>query len=480
MAKVPGLGLDQSQLADVINQQYKGYSQKQRNQMMQSAAATPDNWASITNKANQTATQPSEFLGAGRTSDIPSVSMDGQKLTGYDDSNLSSLYNMNSGYKDTPFDYIDSSGKGYYTPETSNRIESSAPNFLSGSFGAYNNPSGNYYDPRGVSAGGYYFADPWGFSHSLSKAGPNKYFVSENTLNENTRSGTADTWFSLNPNADLSGLQYGQFQGQNGLFFDPTKTNLSSLLTPGRNNSAYAEKKSGGILAPLSEALEFVDPLGYAIEGGVAGLLGYDSGLDMVRNLGEPIGNLAGAIWSGGIPWGSIAMGAENASTGNWEGVGNNAINGLASYAGSNVGSGGVMGTDVSLGSAAANSAANNMIINAGANYARTGDLENALKAAAFSTASGAAGNWLDSATASSLGEIGSKALGGAASGGLNSLFTKNSPIEGSLFGAMSGGLHGFLNSTDRSNNTYSKQQDTKNRQTAQAATKLAKLFTKK
>ena len=199
-----------------------------------------------------------------------------------------------------------------------------------------------------------------------------------------------------------------------------------------------------------------------------------------MRNLGEPIGNLAGAIWSGGIPWGSIAMGAENASTGNWDAVGNNAINGLASYAGSNVGSGSVMGTDVSLGSAAANSAANNMIINAGANYARTGDLENALKAAAFSTASGAAGNWLGNATNTQLGEISSKALGGAASGGLNSLFTKNSPIEGSLFGAMSGGLHGFLNSTDRSNNTYSKQQDTKNRQTAQAATKLAKLFTKK
>ena len=34
MAQVPGLGLDQSQLADVINQQYKGYSQKQRNQML--------------------------------------------------------------------------------------------------------------------------------------------------------------------------------------------------------------------------------------------------------------------------------------------------------------------------------------------------------------------------------------------------------------------------------------------------------------
>lgn len=474
MAQIPGLGLDQSQLADVINQQYKGYSQKQRNQMMQSAAATPDNWASITNQANQTATQPSEFLGAGRTSDIPSVSMDGQKLTGYDDSNLSSLYNMNSGYKDTPFDYIDSSGKGYYTPETSNRIESSAPNFLSGWFGAYNNPSGNYYDPRGVSAGGYYFADPWGFSHSLSKAGPNKYFVSENTLNENTRSGTADTWFSLNPNADLSGLQYGQYQGQNGLFYDPMKTNLSSLLTPGRNNSAYADPGHG-----------FFGDFGKIV---------------------EPVGNILGAIYSSGVPWGSILVGVDNVASGNEEAATGNLINGLVSYGGSQISlggtggapvetavgssgaaansmagsSGGIFGSGVSLGSTAANQAAQSMIMNAGANYARTGDLENALKAAAFSTASGAAGNWLGSATAGDLGEIGSKALGGAASGGLNSLFTKNSPIEGSLFGAMSGGLHGFLNSTDRSNNTYNKQQNTKNRQTAQAATKLAKLFTKK
>lgn len=472
MAQVPGLGLDQSQLADVINQQYKGYSQKQRNQMMQAAAASPDNWGAITQQANKTATQPSEFLGAGRTSDIPSVYMDGQKLTGYDDSNLSSLYNMNPNYRGVDFDYTDSVGKGYYTPETQNRIESSAPNFISGTKTSY--------DLNPTKAGGYYFSDPWGFSHSVDKLGDNKYFVSADTLNQHTRSGTADTFYGLDRTKDLSGLFYGQNQGKEGLFFDPTKTNLSSLLTPQRNNSAYAEKKSRGILAPLNKSLAYVDPLGHAIEGGVADLLGYDSGLDMVRNLGEPIGNLAGALWSGGVPWGSIAMGAENASTGNWEGVGNNAINGLASYAGSNVGSGGVMGTDVSLGSAAANSAANNMIINAGANYARTGDLENALKAAAFSTASGAAGNWLGSATASSLGEIGSKALGGAASGGLNSLFTKNSPVEGSLFGAMSGGLHGFLNSTDRSNNTYSKQQDIKNRQTAQAATKLAKLFTKK
>ena len=448
MAQVPGLGLDQSQLADVINQQYKGYSQKQRNQMMQSAATTPDNWGAITQQANKTATQPTEFLGAGRTDNIPTVSQDGQQLTGYDQGNLSSLYNQNAGYQGRNFDYTDSAGKGYFNLNTQKDVEGSNPNFISGDFNAYKNPSGNYMEHRPISAGGYYYADPWGFSHSLSKAGNNKYFVSENTLNEHTRSGTADTWYSLNPNADLSGLQYSQFQGQTGLFFDPTKTNLSSLLTPGRNNSAYADPGHG-----------FFGDFGKIV---------------------EPVGNILGAIYSSGVPWGSILVGVDNAASGNEKAAKGNIINGLVSYGGSNVGSGGVMGSNVSLGSAAANSTANNMIINAGANYARTGDLENALKAAAFSTASGAAGNWLGSTTASSLGEIGSKALGGAASGGLNSLFTRNSPIEGSLFGAMSGGLHGFLNSTDKSNNTYNKQQDTKNRQTAQAATKLAKLFTKK
>ena len=466
MAQVPGLGLDQAQLADVINQQYKGYSQKQRNQMMQSAAASPDNWGAITQQANKTATQPSEFLGAGRTSDIPSVSMNGQKLTGYDDSNLSSLYNMNPNYRGVDFDYTDSVGKGYYTPETQNRIESSAPNFISGAKTSY--------DLNPTKAGGYYFSDPWGFSHSVSKVGPNKYFVSENTLNKHTRSGTADTWFSLNPNADLSGLQYGQFQGQNGLFFDPTKTNLSSLLTPGRNNSAYADPGHG-----------FFGDFGKIV---------------------EPVGNILGAIYSGGVPWGSILVGVDNVASGNEKAAKGNIVNGLVSYGGSQISlggtggapvgtavsstgsaansmsgsAGGIFGSGVSLGSTAANQAAQAMLMNVGANYARTGDLETALKAAAFSTTSGAAGNWLGSATASSLGEIGSKALGGAASGGLNSLFTKNSPIEGSLFGAMSGGLHGFLNSTDRSNNTFNRQQNEKNRQQAQAITKLARLFMKK
>lgn len=528
MAQVPGLGLDQSQLADVINQQYKGYSQKQRNQMMQSAATTPDNWGAITQQANKTATQPTEFLGAGRTSDIPVVY----------------------------------SGTDTYTsisPEKYQEYKTSMPEFGTGSFSPqYSNDKAYYFNDAGVSnlnqLSGVYdflkkinplrtntvpntpltytsFMDQYGATPAGGWSDANTKYSSDNTslqrwmsdssflpqfslygsgtpadiqkgfnilqrmspqnigefwgLSPETKKGMLENpanalqfmratanpansdWLSIGAEGGYSGIDSYQFDPKKGMTVDPSRY----LQIDDSNN---------GLLGSLNSFMNKVDPLNGAIENAVGKALGFDSGLDMVRGIGEPIGNLAGAIFSGGIPWGSIVMATDNISTGNDEALLGNVINGIGSYAGANVGSNGVMGTNVSLGSAAANSAANNMIINAGANYARTGDLENALKAAAFSTVSGAAGNWLGRASASNLGEIGSRALGGAASGGLNSLFTKNSPIEGSLFGAMSGGLHGFLNSTDRSNNTYNREQDRKNRNTAQNVTKLARLFTRK
>lgn len=594
MAQVPGLGLDQSQLADVINQQYKGYSQKQRNQMMQSAAATPDNWGAITQQANKTATQPTEFLGAGRTDNIPTVSKDGVQWTGYDDAGLQRLYGMNQNYNPvtsrwteqvknpnyvapdpyavtqnqydpnnmwaygstyssqsepeylqvqreqrTPVstDYTDSVGKKYYSPETINKIESSAPNFLSGWFGAYSNPSGNYYDPRGVSAGGYYFADPWGFSHSLSKVGNNKYFVSENTLNENTRSGTADTWFSLNPNADLSGLQYGQFQGQNGLFFDPTKTNLSSLLTPGRNNSAYAEKKSGGFLGGLNNLAEgiakWTDPVFYKSMGGgtdsslwkdltneglygavfnkldpildkidpghnwtqdqITGAIGADSQKEAFNQIAPLVlAAVTYGVGSGGAAAGSAAGGATTGSMAGSIMQGVQALNSLNSgdFAGaalSGLGAANVNPasaftgklTDLGMSPDVAKMVGN-FGVSAASNLMRGQDMNSALASSLFSTASGKAGSEIGKALSPTLGEIGSRAIGGAASGGLNSLFNKNNVVAGSLFGGMSGGLHGFLNSTDRQNKTFSKEQNIKNQQQAQNLTKLARMFVKK
>lgn len=561
MAQVPGLGLDQSQLADVINQQYKGYSQKQRNQMMQSAAASPDNWGAITQQANKTATQPTEYLGAGRTSDIPNVSYNGERYT--------------------PI-----------SPDQYQQFESKMPEFGKGEFSPnYTNAQASYYNSTGLGklnqlSNVYDYLDkinplrtktetwtpsaeqlashkPW----DKSPLGPDPSLGYKEVL------GGVDEFGNASPSVwtrqvQETPLTYTDFMNQYGATpeggwtdANTKRSGLSSLLYRDKNinplqqwmkDPSFLPKFSllgsgspediqrgfnilqsmspqnigefwslspevqRGMLANPAAALQQMratankangDWLSVGAEGGFSGFDAYswdanrgltvdpsrylqidDSntgllgslGLDGLSGVVEPIGNIAGAVFSGGIPWGSIVMAADNISTGNDEALLGNAINGVGSYAGANVDSTGVMGTSTSLGSAAANSAANNMIINAGANYARTGDLENALKAAAFSTASGAAGNWLGSATASGLGEIGSKALGGAASGGLNSLFTKNSPIEGSLFGAMSGGLHGFLNSTDRSNNKYNREQDTKNRNTAQTATKLARLFTRK
>lgn len=81
--------------------------------------------------------------------------------------------------------------------------------------------------------------------------------------------------------------------------------------------------------------------------------------------------------------------------------------------------------------------------------------------------------------TSDYLGDAMSKVVGGAAGGGLNSLFNQNSPVQGSLFGAMSGGLHGFLNSSARDANTLTPEVNSSNKKTANDVTNLARLFTR-
>ena len=110
-------------------------------------------------------------------------------------------------------------------------------------------------------------------------------------------------------------------------------------------------------------------------------------------------------------------------------------------------------------------------------NAVRGGDPKTALASALFSTASGEAGKYLTDATKGALGDIGSKMVGGAASGGLNSLFSNNNAVAGSLFGGMSGGLYGFLNSTAAQSNTLDKPTDARNRQAAIQFSKLANLM---
>ena len=583
MAQVPGLGLDQSQLADIINQQYKGYSQKQRNQMMQSAAATPDNWGAITQQANKTATQPTEFLGAGRTSDIPNVSYNGERYTPISPDQYQQFESkmpefgkgeFSPNYTNAQASYYNSTGLGklnqlsnvydYLGKINPQRTKTetwtpSAEQLASRKWGGNSplrpDPSLGYQEVYGgQDENGNSIPSTWtrqvqdtpltytdfmnqygatpegGWTDANTKGGGLSSIFNSNPLQQWMKDPSFLPKFSLLGSGSPEDMQkgfnilqrmspqnIGEFwslspEVQRGMLEYPAAAlqQMRATANPANGDwlSVGAEGGFSGFDAYTWDANKglTVDPSRYLqIDDSNNGLLG-SLGLDGLRGVVEPVGNILGAIYSGGIPWGSIVAGVDNLSTGNDQAILGNVTNGLVSYGGSQISlggtggapvetavgssgaaansmagsSGGIFGSGVSLGSTAANQAAQSMIMNAGANYARTGDLETALKAAAFSTAAGSAGNWLGNTTRSSLGEIGSKALGGAASGGLNSLFSKNSPVAGSLFGAMSGGLLGFLNSTDRSNNTYNREQDTNNRNTAQTATKLARLFTRK
>lgn len=69
----------------------------------------------------------------------------------------------------------------------------------------------------------------------------------------------------------------------------------------------------------------------------------------------------------------------------------------------------------------------------------------------------GPVGGYISDVANPYIGNIASKALGGAASGTLASLFTKNSPIAGSLYGGMSGGLNAYLNSVNANADPFNK-----------------------
>lgn len=515
MAQVPGLGLDQSQLADVINQQYKGYSQKQRNQMMQSAAASPDNWTSITQQSNKQAAQPTEYLGAGRLDNVPTYSKDGERWQSMDDDAWSQLKASNPyGGVDTSLaaDYTNDQGQNFYKQST---LDNSYAHMVSGT------PAKLYTqfnDPTEIKKGGYYYSDPWGYAHELQKMGSNTYFAPEFG---HTRSGTADLSYGIK---DPTGISRYDNNGQLGYLFNSDTTDFSKALQGGRNNSAFAEKKSNGFGSIAGQIMKYAAPIDYYVHGGEdyfnavdeKGLYSavfsnfgpdgkgldhaldtvdpmHDTGQDIITNAvgadsqEEAFNMIAPTLVNMFAPYGMgyLINAGNQANQGNTTG----ALTNLASYGmsylpsaaeGAGGTSTGMYGSGTSLGSVAADKAAQSFINSTAMNtISNGGDLGNALKSAAFSTAAGAGGDYI-SKLSSGLGEIASKALGGAASGGLNSLFTNNSPVNGSLFGAMSGGLHGFLNSTDRSNNTYNEKKNTMNKQTAQQAAKLAKLFVKK
>jgi len=235
----------------------------------------------------------------------------------------------------------------------------------------------------------------------------------------------------------------GGFSGFDAYKWDPTK---GMSVDPSRY--MQIDDSNNGLLGSLNQALGKIDPIGHAIEGGVAGVLGFDSGLDMVRTLGEPVGNAVGYIFAGGLPLGSMVMAADNLSTGNDKALMGNVISGLTSYAGANMPTSSVAGTGYSLGSNAANAAANQAIINAAATAARGGNLNNILTSAALSSLGAYGGNALGQYTQglSPLAKIAANAGYGSLAGGISGA------LRGRSFGqgAKSGALSGLTNSTIR------------------------------
>ena len=238
--------------------------------------------------------------------------------------------------------------------------------------------------------------------------------------------------------------------GAEGGFRDINAYNWDAArgLTADRSQYMTIDDSNSGLLGSLNEVIQKVDPLNSVVEKGVANLLGYDSGLDMVRSIGEPIGNLAGAAFSGGVPWGSIVMGLDNISTGNDKALLGNVVGGLTSYAGTKMPTGSVLGTGYSLGSAATNTAANQAVINALSTAARGGDTSNILTSALISGlgayGSGALGDAMKGA--SPLAKMAANTGYGTAVGGLSSALQGKGFSQGATNAARRGVTNAAIN----------------------------------
>lgn len=220
-----------------------------------------------------------------------------------------------------------------------------------------------------------------------------------------------------------------------------------SAMSPSAQ-SARNDPGGGGLLGSLNSFMNKVDPLNGAIENAVGKALGFDSGLDMVRGIGEPVGNLAGAIFSGGIPWGSIVMAADNISTGNDKALMGNLISGVGSYAGANMPTGSVAGTGYSLGSNAANAAANQALISAASTAVRGGNFSDILKNAAISGLGSYGGGVMSGATKnlSPLAKMAAQTAYGTGVGGLSSALRGKGFSQGASNAARRGITNAAIN----------------------------------
>lgn len=303
---------------------------------------------------------------------------------------------------------------------------------LGGYLGAWMNPSGNYYDPRPVNPGGFYYGDPWGFSHEVQRvSGTPYYFIPESNF-EPTRSGTALTWYSPASSEGLYDYTYG---GQRGLVFDPSKTNLS--WTPGRDNSRFAEKKGGGlfgsVFGALDPILDKIDPFHNIAQNAIVDLGGFDS-------QEQAFGTIMPMVVDYFLPGvGSGLSAANSASVGNWGGA---LAGALGSYTG-------LSGNALNLTSnAAVNQALTKAAITGAGTAVSGGKMQDVLRNAALSGLATYGGGVMGGATKnlSPLAKMSAQTAYGSGVGGLSSAIQGKGFSQGASNAARRGVTNAAIN----------------------------------
>lgn len=264
--------------------------------------------------------------------------------------------------------------------------------------------------------------------------------------------------------------------GQIAKFTDPFTYN--ALGGSDFYDTAGSEGLYSAVFDRLDPILDKIDPGHNKTQDALTGLLGNDTQKETFNQIAPIVLSLVGA-GVGGITGQAISgvQGLNAAGQGDAAGAIMGAL-GASGYNPTGALADGIQST-TKMTPAMAKALAN-FGTSTAMNLARGQDTKSALASALFSSAAGGVGDKITSATTGSLGDIGARALGGAASGGLNSLFTKNSPIAGSLFGGISGGLHGYLNSIAKGTNTLDKKQDANNRISAQTLSNTLRKLTKR
>lgn len=519
MVAPTGLGLDQASIADAINRKYQGYSQKQKNQMMQAGTQDPGSFSLQYQPEIQQAKQPTEFWGAGRKEAQGSVDPTIQSALGFGTSNLGGTnyyygdidpstvqwgtngYTTNdlgggkydilgadkqsigTGYKSV-LDTLKDMGVRNYGAGTGGLLSDweALGQMLNGGSVAARQQWGNLpinNKTETISGLNTLFGSTpliggnkvLGYKIDLGP-GTNSYadygddIVQSNPFGyAHTHEGKSHSYASslgreLKDVSQLSGLGKVLDSGYN--FYTPT-SNVEKL--PGwTNTESYARQKHPQGL--LGEVFNFLDPLIDSIDPLHNEVQTWTTGHSDTAGQSPYFQTIMPAILNAFFPGvGSAVSAVDSGSKGDWGGAATNAVGAYL---------GGTGGIDTGYGSAA--NAAATSALQSGVNSIATGkSLEDSFMNALLGAAGSYAGSSVGDAT-SGLGPAMSGFLGGATSGAVNSLNNSNNILESALTSGLGRGLGGLFNSNV---NPQDRTTITQNKQLGQNLAKLGTLFAK-